>query len=48
MNKVRLTITVDQDVSEKAKELSVKESRSVSQQINKILKEYFEQMATQK
>jgi hypothetical protein len=40
MNKIRVTVTIDQDVIKGIKELSENEQRSVSQQVNKILKEY--------
>lgn len=42
MKKVRVTITVDPDVERRIKELSEKESRSFSQQVNKILKDYLD------
>lgn len=47
MNKVRVTVTIDQDVNEKVKELSQKEQRSFSQQVNKILKDYLSNKESQ-
>lgn len=40
MNKVKKSFTLDPDVYEKLKELAKKEDRSVSQQLNKFLKDY--------
>ena len=48
MKKIRVTATIDETVLDGIKLLSEKETRSVSQQINKILKEYLEQLAAQK
>jgi len=42
MIKDRVTVTIDQDVNTKIKEISEKESRSFSQMVNLILKEYVE------
>lgn len=42
MKKERVTVTIDQDVIAKIKQISKKESRSVSQMINLTLKEYIE------
>ena len=42
MIKDRVTVTIDHDVNEKIRKLSKDESRSFSQMINKILKEYIE------
>ncbi len=42
MNKERVTVTIDHDISVSIKEMSEKESRSFSQMVNKILKEYVE------
>lgn len=39
-NKSKISITLDIEVHEKIVELAEKEDRSVSQQINKILKDY--------
>lgn len=39
-NKIRTTITLDPEVFEYITKLSENEERSVSQQINKILKDY--------
>lgn len=40
MNKVKKSFTLDADVYEKLKELAEKDDRSVSQQLNKLLKDY--------
>lgn len=42
-NKIRSTITIDPEVFEYVKALAEKEDRSVSQQINKILKDYIKE-----
>lgn len=39
MNKVKKSFTLDADVYEKLKELAEKDDRSVSQQLNKLLKD---------
>lgn len=44
MIKDRVTVTIDNDVNQKVKELSEKESRSFSQMVNKILKEHIEKL----
>lgn len=41
--KSKLAITLDEDILKKVNELADKESRSVSSQINKILKDYFKE-----
>ena len=41
MNKVKKSFTLDSDVYEKLKDLAEKDDRSVSQQLNKILKDHF-------
>lgn len=40
MKKVKTSISLDKSVYDKVKEISVKEDRSFSQQLNNILKEY--------
>ena len=40
MNKVKKSFTLDANVYEKLKELAEKDDRSVSQQLNKLLKDY--------
>ena len=40
MNKVKKSFTLDADVYEKLKELAKEDDRSVSQQLNKLLKDY--------
>lgn len=40
MNKAKKSFTLDADVYEKLKELAEKDDRSVSQQLNKLLKDY--------
>lgn len=42
-NKVRTSITIEPEVYEKIAEMADKEDRSVSQQINKILKDYLKE-----
>ena len=42
MIKDRVTVTIDRDIKSTIKELSEKESRSFSQMVNLILKEYVE------
>lgn len=42
MIKDRVTVTIDQDVNASIKDISKKESRSFSQMVNIILKEYVE------
>jgi predicted transcriptional regulator len=39
--KTKITITLDDDVLKQIQKLSEEESRTVSSQINKILKDYF-------
>ena len=39
--KVKIAITIDEELLEPLRELAEKESRSISGQINKILKDYF-------
>lgn len=41
--KIKRNITIDNEILEKLKELSKLEDRNVSNLINKILKNYFEQ-----
>lgn len=41
--KIKRNITIDNEILEKLKELSKLEDRNVSNLINKILKDYFEQ-----
>lgn len=40
MDKTKTSISLDKDVYEKIKEISEREDRSFSQQVNKILKDY--------
>lgn len=40
MTKDRVTVTIDKDVNASIKEISKKDSRSFSQMVNIILKEY--------
>lgn len=42
MSKDRVTVTIDRDINKAIKEVSEKESRSFSQMVNLILKEYLE------
>jgi len=42
MIKDRVTVTIDQDVNSTIREISKQESRSFSQMVNLILKEYVE------
>ena len=42
MKKVQTSISIDEDIYEKVKKLGESEDRSFSQQLNYILKEYFE------
>jgi predicted transcriptional regulator len=39
--KAKITITIDDDVLKKIQKLAEEDSRTVSSQINKILKDYF-------
>jgi predicted transcriptional regulator len=39
--KVKITITIDDDIVAKVRDMSEAESRTISSQINKILKDYF-------
>ena len=39
--KVKITITIDDDIVVKVRDISELESRTISSQINKILKDYF-------
>jgi len=39
--KTKITITIDDDVLKQVQQLSEEEARTVSSQINKILKDYF-------
>jgi len=43
MSKVKSSISLDQDVYEKIKEIGQSEDRSFSQQVNKILKDYLKE-----
>lgn len=40
MEKIKTSISIDKDVYNKIKQISEKEERSFSQQLNKILKDY--------
>ncbi|MEK4754805.1 hypothetical protein MKX72_20090 [Priestia sp. FSL R5-0597] len=40
MNKIKISLTLDKDVYEQIKQISEEEERKVSQQVNKVLKEY--------
>lgn len=40
MEKIKTSISIDKEIYEKVKEISLKEERSFSQQLNKILKDY--------
>ena len=40
MKKIKTSISLDEDVYQKIKETGIKEDRSFSQQVNKILKDY--------
>ena len=40
MKKVKTSISLDKDVYEKIREIGIKEDRSFSQQVNKLLKDY--------
>ena len=40
--KSKITITVDEDVLERTQKMADEESRNISNQINKILKDFFE------
>lgn len=40
-NKIRTSVTIDPEVFEALQQLADREERSISQQINKILKDYF-------
>lgn len=41
--KIKIAITIDEDVLEEIKKLSCEDDRSISSQINKILKDFFKQ-----
>ena len=41
--KCKIAITLDEDVLNKVKKLVIKEDRNISNLINKILKDYFEE-----
>jgi predicted transcriptional regulator len=41
--KSKIAITIDEDILKKVTKLADKESRTISSQINKILKDYFEE-----
>lgn len=43
MSKFKTTVSLDQEVYEKIKDIGEKEERSFSQQVNKILKDYLKQ-----
>lgn len=40
MEKIKTSVSLDKDVYEKVKEMSEKEVRNFSQQVNKILRDY--------
>lgn len=42
MEKVKTSVSIDSDIYEKIKTLGIKEDRKFSNQLNKILKDYFE------
>lgn len=43
MSKIKTSISIDDDVYNKIKELGEQEDRSFSQQVNKILKDYLKE-----
>lgn len=43
MLKVKTSISIDKEISDKIKAIGEKEDRSFSQQVNKILKDYLEE-----
>lgn len=42
MKKIKTSISLDESVYEKVKDIGIKEDRSFSQQVNKLLKDYLE------
>ena len=42
MEKVKTSVSLDKDIYKQIKEIAVKEDRSFSQQVNRILKEFIE------
>lgn len=46
--KEKISITIDQDILEKAKDAAEKDDRSLSQYINLILKEHFKSHANER
>lgn len=43
MEKIKTSISIDKDVSEKIKNIAIKQDRSFSQQINFILRKYIDE-----